>query len=150
MEMGQVALIAVTAYSDYAARMENQYPSHALAKFQIRLSHKLREQLRIAADENNRSINAEVVKRLEETMHGADFIPATDAATLAEKAKADQTAALRHAIACAIRDTASAGHRTATVKTDSYHPDVLKQIIQQLRELGYDVSSSEATLAVAF
>ncbi|WP_328186883.1 Arc family DNA-binding protein [Marinobacter sp. OP 3.4] len=49
---------------------EKSYPSHQLDKFQLRLPAGMREQIREAAERNSRSMNSEIVARLEQSFAG--------------------------------------------------------------------------------
>jgi predicted HicB family RNase H-like nuclease len=46
---------------------EKQYPSDKQDKFMLRFPEGMRERIRIAAEKNGRSMNAEIVSRLEES-----------------------------------------------------------------------------------
>jgi len=46
---------------------EKAYPSQQLDKFQLRMPSGMRERIRIAAEKSGRSMNAEIVARLEES-----------------------------------------------------------------------------------
>ncbi len=46
---------------------EKKYPSHTLDKFQLRLPEGMRQQIKEAAKESGRSMNAEIVYRLEQS-----------------------------------------------------------------------------------
>ena len=43
----------------------DKYPSQTAERFQIRMPEGLRDRIRVAAEENNRSMNAEIIARLE-------------------------------------------------------------------------------------
>lgn len=77
----------------YSSAMdEKRYPSHTLDKFQLRFPEGMRDQIKEAADANGRSMNAEIVHRLRQSL-GIDqspsegFTPVKDeVADLASKA----------------------------------------------------------------
>ncbi len=55
---------------------DRRFPSQVAERFQIRMPDGLRDALRIAAASNNRSMNSEIVARLEGSLsevHGVDF-----------------------------------------------------------------------------
>lgn len=45
----------------------NKYPSQLAERFQVRLPNGMRDKLRIAAEKNNRSMNSEIIDRLQAT-----------------------------------------------------------------------------------
>lgn len=64
----QVALIAFLGASWHHIAMpdeDHKFPSQLAERFQVRMPDGLRDRLRAAAAENNRSMNAEIVSRLE-------------------------------------------------------------------------------------
>lgn len=55
----------------YLLNMTNkQYPSDKQDKFMLRLPEGMRERIRVAAEENGRSMNAEIVARLDKSFQG--------------------------------------------------------------------------------
>lgn len=130
--------------------MDEKYPSQRLAKFQMRLPDQLHELLREAAERNNRSMNAEIVNRLSESTTGGDIIQASEAAERAEKARANQAAALRRSAACAVRDAADTGHRYATISTAGTSAEVIGAIADELRHAGYQVETEVGRIRIEF
>lgn len=53
---------------------EKPFPSSAQDKFVLRLPDGMRDRIREEADKNNRSMNAEIVSRLEETFQEREYI----------------------------------------------------------------------------
>lgn len=47
---------------------ESKYPSETADRFQVRLPDGMRDRIKAAADANNRSMNAEIVARLDSTL----------------------------------------------------------------------------------
>lgn len=67
---------------------EKQYPSQLADRFQIRMPEGLRDRIRSAAEANNRSMNAEIIARLEksfaETVDHDGLIPTATSAKLTD------------------------------------------------------------------
>jgi plasmid stability protein len=51
---------------------DSRYPSEEAERFQIRLPDGFRDQIRIAAEANHRSMNAEIIARLMSTFHSSE------------------------------------------------------------------------------
>ena len=54
---------------------EHKYPSQLAERFQIRMPDGLRDQIRDAAETNNRSMNAEIIARLEASFTSPSMPP---------------------------------------------------------------------------
>lgn len=52
--------------------MRQTYPSEGKDRFMIRLPDGMRDRLKVAADENKRTISAEIVARLEQSLRTID------------------------------------------------------------------------------
>ncbi|KQT53684.1 hypothetical protein ASG43_17765 [Aureimonas sp. Leaf454] len=52
--------------------MDDKFPSEAAERFQVRMPDGMRDRLRVAAEKNNRSMNAEIIDRLERSLAGVD------------------------------------------------------------------------------
>jgi hypothetical protein len=70
---------------------ETKYPSHTLDKFQLRLPEGMRERIKEAAKESGRSMNAEIVYRLEESFRQPDLLDALNADPKATQIARDHT-----------------------------------------------------------
>ena len=53
---------------------DKQYPSDKQDKFMLRFPEGMRERIRVAAEKNGRSMNAEIVSRLDESFRSAEML----------------------------------------------------------------------------
>jgi uncharacterized protein (DUF1778 family) len=130
--------------------MDERYPSHKLAKFQMRYPEDLRDLLRAAAARNNRSLNAEIVSRLGESMNGFEIMSAEEAVQRAEEALKNQEAALRNAAACAIRDRSGSGFMDAKVYTHGIPHEAVELVSRELQKSGYGISVQDGAMFITF
>lgn len=130
--------------------MEDMSPSRTLDKFLVRMPAGMRELLRISAERSNRSMNAEIVNRLEESLTGVKVITADEAARHAQKALEDQETALRNAVACAIRDAAASGRRTTAIATLEMEHSVVAKVVAAIEKLGYAATVTDSEIQLKF
>lgn len=72
-EWRQLALIEkMSAIWHHTTMADDEYPSDAADRFQVRMPHGMRERLKAEAEANKRSMNAEIVARLEDSFTRAE------------------------------------------------------------------------------
>tara|TARA_A100000171_G_scaffold28305_3_gene26438 strand:- start:593 stop:1015 length:423 start_codon:yes stop_codon:yes gene_type:complete len=116
-------------------------------QFKIRLDEDLHEKIKQAAAQSGRSVNAEIVLRLEQSVAASvpadSIISAEQARLLADKAIADGYNLLLRECMNEINESARAGHSQADIIVDSvrwsprYEAEVVEPVLEQIRSLGY-------------
>lgn len=83
----QVAPIEIVIATCNQAGMDKseKYPSALAERFQIRMPEGLRDKIRAAAEKNNRSMNSEIISRLEDT-----FLPLVERVVQHEDSTLDE------------------------------------------------------------
>lgn len=119
----------------------------------------LREQAELAARASGRSLNAELVARLEASFLGGDasgsLIPATRAKELALMARSELPMELRRRAIEAIARAVRLGHREAVVDLTDLHLDfgisdaeldnLFNAVLDELKKAGYNVKWDDIT-----
>lgn len=82
---------------------DTKYPSQIAERFQVRMPDGLRDRLRDAAEANNRSMNSEIVARLEESLSGY-FMGLSDVGFVALIKRLEATVESNEALLFSIRD----------------------------------------------
>jgi hypothetical protein len=67
-------LLIFGCYSHSSTEMNDKFPSQLAERFQIRMPDGLRDKIREAAEANKRSMNTEIVARLEESFEAAGSV----------------------------------------------------------------------------
>lgn len=122
--------------------------------YPLRMTPSLREAVERAAHESKRSVNAEIVSRLELSLIAdqqlVDFISADQARKIAELAGTNLAKKVRDAVQAEILSAATNGVGGLSMSTDGLgldtdndaHHMIMDEIIRDLREAGYKASYS--------
>lgn len=122
--------------------------------YPLRMTPSLREAVERAAQESRRSMNAEIVSRLELSLIADqqlnDFISAEQARKIAELASTNLPRKLRDAVQAEILSAATSGVSGLMMSTDSLgldpenetHHKIMDEVIEELIEAGYNASYS--------
>ncbi|MBV4514930.1 Arc family DNA-binding protein [Pseudomonas kurunegalensis] len=120
------------------------------AAYPLRMTPSLREAVERAAHESKRSVNAEIVSRLELSLIAdqqlTDFISADQARKIAELAGTNIAKKLRDSVQAEILSAATNGVGGLMMSTDGLgldtenetHRMIMDEIIRDLREAGYN------------
>ena len=142
---------------------EKRYPSHTLDKFQLRFPDGMRDRIKQAAEDSGRSMNAEIIHRLEQSL--TDGTPGThDELPTAEEAK-KRSAHSRIVLHKAVRkffieeitEAIERGSSSLSVDieeylggddtnddlTDPFSNEVLHPVLRELEGAGYRVEHTD-------
>lgn len=124
-------------------------------QFRIRLPIELKEKIEAAAKGNNRSLNAEIVFRLDasfiDDLPDDEIISANQALEIIEHAKEEISSIIYKRTFSVIREKIRMGHTSFTVNLtdldlegldDDDFISVFKKTFEKLEELGYEVPDS--------
>lgn len=131
---------------------KTNYPSDSLHKFMLRLSSEMRDRLKEAAEKNGRSMNSEIVARLENSLTkellDTDELPSADKlAAASDAAFEDLQAALWSFAVKTLVEAAKAGKRNCIVdfegvaefeEDDEDHCELVQEILAELEKLSYE------------
>ena len=132
---------------------DKKYPSHTLDKFQLRFPEGMRDQVKAAADQSGRSMNAEIIERLKESFVGApvseEALVAPDKARLIAQTARDQLAITTRRFAIRTLNEAIASGKTKEFIDFTKHADfeegdgraegIIDPIIEEIETSGYSV-----------
>ncbi|MBF0693384.1 Arc family DNA-binding protein [Providencia alcalifaciens] len=121
-------------------------------QLRIRLPIELKEKIEVAAKENTRSMNAEIVQRLEISFLGEinpdDLIPASEAMKIADKAKEELSNVVFKRTFDEINKKIRLGQKTffisvsdldlENINDDDFDP-IFSRTFKKLEELGYKI-----------
>jgi hypothetical protein len=130
---------------------ETKYPSHTLDKFQLRLPEGMREKIKEAAKESGRSMNAEIVHRLEESFTKSPepdvLLSAEEALKAAIQSRKEVAVNVRSYVLEEIHDSIISGKEEALLDFERYfniddydqviYKEVVQPVIDELQEAGY-------------
>lgn len=132
-------------------------------QMRIRLPLELKEKIDEAAKSHNRTMNAEIVHRLEASFMREqmtdDLVPAQEALALSELSRKSLPAQLMAKVAAAINQAIMFGHKRTSIDLDEFQIELLEeqdfeaissQISQKLDALGYVSEWSGDILHVDF
>ncbi|MEQ4907343.1 Arc family DNA-binding protein [Proteus mirabilis] len=123
-------------------------------QLRIRLPIELKEKVEVTAKENGRSMNAEIVQRLESSFLGDintdDVIAAKDAIIIANKAKDELSSIIFKRTFKVINNKIRLGHSIFNIELEDLDLEglgddfisVLEPTISKLTELGYQIPES--------
>lgn len=128
-------------------------------QFKLRMPISLREQAELSARASGRSLNAELVARLEASFLGGDasgnLIPAARAKELALMARSELPSEVRRRAIESIARAVRLGHREAVVGLTDLHldfgisdaelEDLFKDVLDELKQAGYNVRWDDIT-----
>lgn len=121
----------------------------------IRLAPELKEQVEIASKENGRSMNAEIIHRLESSFGGTvvpEGLPsAAEARALAQQARQELKTTVRNYVLGEIREAISRGANTTTIDFGDYidvddvelddsnelFTEIIRPVLRELTDAGY-------------
>lgn len=122
-------------------------------QLRIRLPIELKEKIEVAAKENTRSMNAEIVQRLEMSflneVSADDLIPAKDVVQIAKKAREELSRVILKRTFAEINKKARIGHTEFCISLSDLELEILDEddffailnpTFEQLKKLGYEVS----------
>ncbi|MTC55221.1 MULTISPECIES: Arc family DNA-binding protein [Providencia] len=122
-------------------------------QLRIRLPIELKEKIEVAAKENTRSMNAEIVQRLEMSflneVNTDDLIPAKDVVQIAKKAREELSGVILKRTFAEINKKARIGHTEFCISLSDLELEILDEedffailspTFEQLNKLGYEVS----------
>ncbi|MFS4412467.1 Arc family DNA-binding protein [Providencia sp. T47] len=122
-------------------------------QLRIRLPIELKEKVEVAAKENTRSMNAEIVQRLEMSflneVSADDLIPAKDVVQIAKKAREELSGVILKRTFAEINKKARIGHTEFCISLSDLELEILDEddflailnpTFEQLNKLGYEVS----------
>jgi len=152
----------------YSLVMEDKrYPSHTLDKFQLRFPDGMRDRIKQAAEESGRSMNAEIIHRLEQSFESSgvpmDELPTPEQAReQAEKARASLQVQFRSFIRRELRSAIERGLDSADIDlhgffdvesmedapADKLITEVIDPVINELRQAGYDPKVHDYSLVI--
>lgn len=127
---------------------------HVLPPYSLRMPADLREQLETSSQKAKRSLNAEIVSRLELSLIAdqqlTGFLSAERARKIAELAGENLPKKLREAIQAEILSAATSGVSGLSMSTDGLgldpeieaHHEIMDEIVRELHEAGYNASYS--------
>ncbi|MGB0467069.1 MAG: Arc family DNA-binding protein [Pontibacterium sp.] len=140
---------------------DKKYPSHTLDKFQLRFPEGMRDQVKEASKESGRSMNAEIVHRLEETFintHPAtdagELMPANKAREISEKVRSELSISARQYAIREINDHISRGKQVCHLSflsvlgdsedwDDSRMKTIIAPIIKEIERAGYKIDKGD-------
>lgn len=124
--------------------------SEDIYRSQFRLPYPLYEQLKASADESRRSVNAELVARLEESFHAeispAELLPASKAREIASAARQDLAVRVREAVLEQLNEAILQGAESVDISLHrfpllAYEADEAEEITapieKELNDAGY-------------
>lgn len=138
---------------------DKKYPSQTLDKFQLRFPSGLRDRIKTVSEENGRSMNTEIIHRLENSFDSEsvsiDEIPSPeDARKLAMKARENMGALAREFALAEIKKAINSGQTTFYLNfyegvdlPEEYEDDLISAIlspaINDLLAKGYNIKEEE-------
>ena len=131
--------------------------------YPLRMPDEMREQLQALADESGRSLNAEIIARLEPSLLDQSedvLLPAEKARMLADASKEKLPNNILRVVSSQIRHAVSLGRTSAfldirdfeldSMDDDSYE-EISEAVIQKLKGLGYEAKFEDGvTIYVSF
>ncbi|HEF8772039.1 TPA: Arc family DNA-binding protein [Providencia stuartii] len=122
-------------------------------QLRIRLPIELKEKIEVAAKENTRSMNAEIVQRLEMSflneVNSDELIPAKDVVQIAKKARDELSGVILKRTFTEINKKARMGHTDFFISLSDLDLEIIDEedffailspTFEQLNKLGYEVS----------
>lgn len=125
-------------------------------QFKVRLGEDLHAAIKQAAEQSNRSVNAEIVHRLEmsfinnQRLANTSLVKASDAIVLSELARQQLPTTILEVVIAGINHAISLGHSSAWVDIYDFQLDdldqdeydaVMEPVKQVLEEAGYSIAS---------
>ena len=133
------------------------------SQFKLRMPLDLREKIEGAAREAKRSLNAEIIARLEDSVFEAmpvpELLPASRAKELSAKARRNLSQTLRDVLLEDLNEAVSRGLSSTTVELVGYNLDSMTSderdeifggIEQELTSAGYEISWGGDVIVVSF